>query len=1455
MSLFDNSIEKDYVSYSIKVYIKDDGVPSFSTNLFAKPRNPEWVDFTDIFEYNGKNLLKSLDTITHKSEGQAGISQFLGTINKLVMDNSNGFWNKPIPYNSRFNGFLDVSAVRPPAFGHSVPTSLNTINGNIAYFTLSKNYSRTIYEGKLIKIDIQLDLQDGSISTQNAGVFVINNIELDINNRSAEMKIESLSMLLKSAEANKVKDGYHWYRNKEFSFLVTKLLESYYGSPLPSTFIINKNIIMENTGESTSDNRLLSFYNRPPGFDGENWNYNPDPCEALLLWQYNTGTLSSTTDYGNTLTFSSPLPTSGLRPIIGDVIRIKSGINEGIYTIQSISGAVATIFPYLKGKIDTAMDYTITRVYMGIGPELWVWKPETNEYYKIIDYDFDNISSSSNSQLHKSFLYGTETEYYRYKIKRLWFNSNKNTIIGVMCTDHIYYLNTNTSNEAKINSPVVFYKDIFVTYDSTSNNCHRYKVRSTEIPNVFTGEFCLREGDNASYNYLIGKLLSDRESGENIALPYDQKMIACPKYHNSSDATFNYVGSVNTIDSDITDRSDLYTFGNEFKRGYHIVQLNNNDKLFRYSMGQKGFIEFHEDGNSENGTIFICQMTRSASGVLSYEFKIKTIAVDENLTNQPADISYSTGSTIKIGSLNAHPISGCAERDGSHKIHVGLIAWNKVDTNNSNCYICSITYSSGTYTLNLDTPLFNAATNASDTFVTPIDFSVDGVTIDMLVFKRDNLTSTNNHTAYTFAHYVTGSYVESSKTFAGPLKGLVWENASTDYFYFHDAGNNVLVYSPIQTSSQLSIIADNGANPVNNAVFLSSNLILDINSKNNKSTPGAIVYGVSAYKPMPVDNQYNINVSENYNLWKYDINYTPICELADFSDLSIYDALGLIAEATNHIIGFHEDNFFYVSKDLYGEPIYIFKNNSDNKRLIKSSISTGFDEIYNYVAITPNSVNFTEPSASLGLVERTTIEQDDGSVVEEKSPDVELVIKQDDKNQKRIKLICIQGGKISDKKLHFKFINYSNTFETQLTSLFDDSNYIYINSGMDSIKTGDIVYFYSNEKTINNVDESDIFTNYTDYAYVITDPSGEDIENGKIALSKTFSQINGPPNGFKIGTLVTIVKRPGNIWSDEKTSIFGNEDNTFFENWNGTVPYYWSAHNNPILTQANSFVYGSTSVQLSNSSLSRYLYRTYTFLSSKSYTIIAWVKTKSEAYGITVQIGSGGNLFQKTVYNTNWTMIRGTFIGNDALSGIYIYCTKPGTGNKVYIDSLFICEGRTGTLPYLPVYTYNHWYPIDDSNVSFKFIETATDEEKEEESYQEGSFKVGDYIDIDCTGESLSKDETSIQSAMNSASIEAYTKKEYPSIENRFVNLRTAKVMASMILNEYQYPHYTIKLSAPLVLLLNFISDKKLAMYGYEDDFTFPLNENYQVQGYLKSFSYNLKNGTTEAEIRLKDSY
>ena len=658
-------------------------------------------------------------------------------------------------------------------------------------------------------------------------------------------------------------------------------------------------------------------------------------------------------------------------------------------------------------------------------------------------------------------------------------------------------------------------------------------------------------------------------------------------------------------------------------------------------------------------------------------------------------------------------------------------------------------------------------------------------------------------------------------------------------------------------------------------MFLSSNLIIDIDSKDTKSTPWGIIYGISASKPMPVDNQYDINVEDYYYLWKYDVNFIPVCKLADFSNLSVYDALGLIAEATNHIIGYNEDNFFYIPKELYGDPEYVFTNNGDTHRLINSSIQIGIDEVYNYVSIIPNSVVLNEPSASLGLVERTTIETENDEIVDEKAPDVELVVKQTDKNQKKIKLICVQGavkkfvsvaeaasGYVMDHKPHFKYISYSNTFETRLGSLFDTDTVIYITSGADSVKTGDIIYFYGYEKKTNDADTNDVFSNYKDYAYITSDPTKEDVVDGKINISKDFTTMTAPPNGFVNGTRLVIVKRPGNIWSNEVTNLFTSSDNTFFENWNGTIeapttPVYWDVFGSPTINKVYTFVYGSCSVQLRNCNVSNCIKRDFTAVINQEYTILAWVKSGSEAYGAVVQVGTAGApYFRQTVYNTNWTMIRGSFVGDGNPTAVYFYCTSRSTSNKIYIDSLIICKGRTGTFPYIPVYTYNHWYPVDDSNVYFMIRNISTDDEKDSDGYREGYFKSGDYIDIDCPGEVLSPDETSPQSALNTASIEAYSRQEYPSVENRFVDFRTAKTLADSILLEYEYPHYNITITSPLVVLLNFISNSnKLSMYGYEDQFSFPMEENYRIDGYLKEFSYDLNNATTSVKIRSKNPY
>jgi hypothetical protein len=1500
METFIQLSEKPSVLYEVKVFIKDDGVPTFSTSTLAPTRDAEWVDFTDKC---GTNLIQSVGQITHNMEGKAGFSSFTASVSNINADNSSGFWDKPIELHASFTGINATPESEPPCYGNSVPTSLTTTLGNIAYFTLSYNSSRTVFERRILKISLNIVNDDGSISTNDVGVFIIKNISRNLKTRLVEISLESISMNLVRADASSCKDGYDWYRNKDASFLTNKLIEKAYNGVIPSTFIIDKNIQLETAAslrEETGDNRTLSYYGKPPLFDGTQYNNKIDPCEALLVWQYGTtGTTAASdkklksvdssgtaNDYAEYVQFITTLasvegngtfPTSpSLMPIIGDTIRIKTGVNAGIYTILSFdsitaSKPIARITPRLKGLNDSNMEYAITRVYMGIGPELWVWDPEKNTYYSLWTYDVDQpeICPLGYKQL---IMEDASTSNYKFKIRRLWNNSSSGRIIGAAWTEHIDTETLTTLDGAKLRSPYVYFKEFIIKFDinATTTHYHSWSVRSTPIGQVFTGEYSLRAPSNFANGFLVGlrqTIDPSGEGGENLCIPFQQKIEVIPLNRYNDDYSYTYRGSRDdplSIESQYAGTSSGY----EFQEGFHTISLDTEYKAIRFSMGQRGFVIYNENCNDTGATsyggIFFATIDITSNNVDLTKVNIEYLPINGDVASG-AKVTVTNGDDLKISTIAVQPLCGSPDINyGSKSSYVALICWNNTSNNISSSHICKITNTSGDiYSINV-TPIVTFG-GGSNNYVTPLDMISRGTNHFMLILHRDRIVNQDSYKSCKFGEYTeTVSLVESPNNYKGILKGLVHsydpDNIVTvtfREFYFHDSHMNVLMYHPIDITVA-GIILDGGHPPLQEAPFLSSNLTVDEFSHDNKSTPGRTVYGISALKQMPIETQYIVDTRDFYYLWKYDTFFIPIVKYADFSDLNIWEALGLLAEITDHVIGYYLEDFFFIGKEYFGDAQLTFENSTEHDRLIDINVSQGIEEIYNHASIIPQTPTFTQPTGSLGLVTRYYVDSNNG-VIEEKAPDVNLVVSQSDKIPKKIRLSCIEGGTITSAKPKFKFLIYSNSYESILSEIFLTGSFIYVDDGVSDIKAGDMIFIYGVESETNDKG-FDIFTTFTKSSYVKSDPTDDDKEAGKITLTDAFDVLTDPTFGYPVGTKVVIIQKPNNRWSDEISII---SLNPFFQEFTGTTTSptlnNWTTNGTGSLTLVDLFMYGSYSARLYNpADVNYYIYQTVTLEAVTTYSITGWVKGGSKTYGVKIIINSSytetGALFSQIIYNDQWTKVSGVFttVGGGSFK---IYIGSTSLSSSVYIDSIILNEGSYATPPYIPVYAHNHSYPVGDSGVYVRFDWTTSETERAATGYVEGEFKTGDFIDIECKGEALtpSKD---IQVALNSSSIKTYGKLEFPALQNRFVDYRTGKHIVQRIVNSYAYPHYNISVKSILLPVLSFIaSNNKLGIYSVRDTTLFPLEKDNTIRGYLKSFNYDLSSKMMSLEIRSENVY
>lgn len=218
-------------------------ISSFATKVYVKDDNGKWIDFTTRVSNVGKDSLLRMGTISHVAEKD--LFGFHTTLQSIKMDNSDGFWNQP------------------------VPSTLKAVDGSAASFPRSKNSQQSVYYKHELKVAIQLVLNDGRIEEGNAGIFLINTIAVNTDG-TASIGLMGLAKPLMERDASKVKDGRSWYINKPIWFLIRELLKTEYagvGGELPDTFVLPSVVEID----TANDERALSHYGRPPEWDGSSW--------------------------------------------------------------------------------------------------------------------------------------------------------------------------------------------------------------------------------------------------------------------------------------------------------------------------------------------------------------------------------------------------------------------------------------------------------------------------------------------------------------------------------------------------------------------------------------------------------------------------------------------------------------------------------------------------------------------------------------------------------------------------------------------------------------------------------------------------------------------------------------------------------------------------------------------------------------------------------------------------------------------------------------------------------------------------------------------------------------------------------------------------------------------------------------------------------------------------------
>ena len=398
--------------------------------------------------------------------------------------------------------------------------------------------------------------------------------------------------------------------------------------------------------------------------------------------------------------------------------------------------------------------------------------------------------------------------------------------------------------------------------------------------------------------------------------------------------------------------------------------------------------------------------------------------------------------------------------------------------------------------------------------------------------------------------------------FIGQPQGLVKDSVSGDW-YFTISGSNTLWKLTINGGNVDTLLMGDGFPTINGDGYLGTNLVLDPytrgaanDSSGTFAGESVIVYGCS--RPGGDPEVQDGLVNGKFYLWKYDRFYTTRIELADFSDMDVWQAAGAFAQLTDHLMGFDGDRFFFIQRThLTLSDVTYSEDNSDYK-LKRIVVKDGLDEVYNFVAITPFEVVYQNPE-----IEATVR----GREEEDPAAEFEFAVNQTGIRPKRAVLRCVKSGPLNNRSEDLESARFiykvtGGSFQRALAQAYveNDPPYkVYFSSGVGDIAPGDFLEISW---------EDDIGEERTSEAIVYGELNSFE---GSLYLKEGFSNL--PENGFEVGQEILV--RKSEQFSDSMSRDQFPFENPFdqslypYKVWNITNE---GSGNNEVYEQAHALV-------------------------------------------------------------------------------------------------------------------------------------------------------------------------------------------------------------------------------------------------------------------------------------------
>jgi len=838
-----------------------------------------------------------------------------------------------------------------------------------------------------------------------------------------------------------------------------------------------------------------------------------------------------------------------------------------------------------------------------------------------------------------------------------------------------------------------------------------------------------REGRVVSSNVTFGQNVDFASSGENVPIPFRQHV----EIKNTMSVVFSYDG----FGTDLLATLSRATAGENsvfVDQGYVSmggVKPVGDDMSFRFTMGQSPFIVFAEDFSTQGAIIFVVNDSANAD----YDLIRYDIAGD----------SISTLiSSWQVGGNVIEPLCG-AYKSGDI-IYVAAVFWNDASgAVNSTTYILEVNINTAGVTTRY--------VSSSDTYKynTPLDMIFVNSKLYLSVLRRDRV---GKHDMYKI-HTHPGTSVQNSFDELGnnlfANQPIQFKPDSSDDLYFVEAVRMSL--NLIDVSAGLIQSKDEGLSVVDGDVWNRA-LTVDVDTVTTD-----IVYGSSSQIPGEFLNSGE--EAGKYILWKFDVFRTDRIEYANFKELNVWKVFELFAQIANHDYGFDErgDFFFFDKPASSVSADFTLSDDGDGDIAIKENgleIEIDEDRVYNFLQIIPYVTVVKLPEYRYVALVRDENQKDFN---------YETSIQQRDTFKKRIILTCLTSGILTTRDIHFRFEVFDEKVNTVLraaASATDTS--IKINVIVDDIKEGDSAVL-SNSTISENI-------------VVTSDPDDDDKEERQLQIDNEDELGNGLDNAFSINDPIQITRLQTGASGGGQKNL---EDDPFFGEFSGGDWVNGSKSNVEDFQDTSVFVFSKQSLRLEGTGASPTETRRYDsalFQVSSKYTIIVGVRGFAGSdtepatnvtiamSGVTQAISGWTNITSSFTEGIEW--LRGTFITNASSSDIDLDMILTDDDGKAYIFGIFLLKGAQQEVDIISFGAVDKYVPIGMSNVWIKFVADL----------DEGQFKEGDTIEIDCPGKVLESREffraqyTDMDSRKRSGLL------PYPDIDNRYIDRRRADDIA-----------------------------------------------------------------------------